>query len=64
MAQMGVKPEGDGKLWVERMGEQGWGTPTWPKEYGGGGLSRGEAQRAAEEMAAHRRDAIRSAAWA
>ena len=26
--------EGDALLWKQRMGEKGWGTPTWPKEYG------------------------------
>jgi len=29
----------DQKLWLERMGAKGWTAPTWPKEYGGGGLS-------------------------
>jgi alkylation response protein AidB-like acyl-CoA dehydrogenase len=33
------------------MGAKGWGTPTWPAEYGGGGLSRAEARVLAEEMA-------------
>ncbi|MEW3881690.1 acyl-CoA dehydrogenase family protein, partial [Pseudomonas aeruginosa] len=23
------------KAWREAMGAKGWGTPTWPKEYGG-----------------------------
>ena len=32
-------PHPDAKLWLERMGEKGWTCPTWPKEYGGGGLS-------------------------
>ncbi|NBW07553.1 MAG: acyl-CoA dehydrogenase [Caulobacteraceae bacterium] len=32
------------KLWMERMGEKGWTAPEWPKEYGGGGLSREEAK--------------------
>lgn len=27
------------ELWRRRMGETGWGVPTWPREYGGGGLS-------------------------
>lgn len=31
------------KAWREAMGARGWGTPTWPKEYGGGGLTRKEA---------------------
>jgi alkylation response protein AidB-like acyl-CoA dehydrogenase len=32
----------DQKLWLERMGERGWTAPTWPKAYGGGGLSADE----------------------
>src|SRR5580658_7351979 len=52
-AMMGDAPEGDdARLWRERMGAKGWGTPTWPKAYGGGGLSRQEARVLAEEMAA------------
>ena len=29
--------------WGKRLGAKGWGTPTWPAEYGGGGLSQLEA---------------------
>ncbi len=25
--------------WAKRLGEKGWGTPTWPAQYGGGGLT-------------------------
>ncbi len=32
-----VNPES--KLWLDRMAERGWTCPTWPKEYGGGGLT-------------------------
>ncbi|GMV62538.1 MAG: acyl-CoA dehydrogenase [Parvibaculum sp.] len=32
----------DAKLWLDRMAERGWTAPTWPKEYGGGGLTRDE----------------------
>ena len=32
------------KLWLERMAERGWTAPEWPREYGGGGLSREEAK--------------------
>ncbi len=39
------------KLWLERMGAKGWTTPTWPVEYGGGGLSKAEAKILAKEMA-------------
>lgn len=30
----------DSKLWLERMGENGWTAPQWPTEYGGGGLTK------------------------
>ena len=39
------------KLWLERMAAKGWTTPTWPTEYGGGGLSKPEAKILAKEMA-------------
>ena len=29
--------------WREAVGARGWGTPTWPKEYGGGGLTNEKA---------------------
>ena len=29
----------DARLWKSRMGEKGWGVPTWPTQYGGGGLT-------------------------
>jgi len=32
----------EAKLWLDRMGAKGWTAPTWPKEYGGGGLSAAE----------------------
>lgn len=38
------------KLWLDRMGEKGWTAPEWPAEYGGGGLSRGQAKVLKEEM--------------
>lgn len=40
----------DQKVWLERMAERGWTVPTWPKEYGGGGLSKDEAKILAQEM--------------
>ncbi len=30
----------DAQLWLDRMAEKGWTAPMWPREYGGGGLSR------------------------
>lgn len=38
--------------WLQRMGERGWTVPTWPKEYGGGGLSNAQAKVLSQEMAA------------
>ncbi|MCC6765144.1 MAG: acyl-CoA dehydrogenase family protein [Deltaproteobacteria bacterium] len=37
--------------WLAVMAERGWTAPTWPREYGGGGLSKQEAKALAEEMA-------------
>lgn len=42
----------DQKLWLERMAAKGWTSPSWPKEYGGGGLSRAEAKVLQQEMTA------------
>jgi len=56
MAQLaamgGGKESPDAKAWREAMGAKGWGVPTWPAQYGGGGLSRPQARVLAEEMAA------------
>ncbi|MCR5873043.1 acyl-CoA dehydrogenase family protein [Phenylobacterium sp. J426] len=41
-------------VWMRRVAEKGWTVPTWPKEYGGGGLSPQQARVLAEEMAAGR----------
>ncbi|MBR7620394.1 acyl-CoA dehydrogenase family protein [Phenylobacterium sp. 20VBR1] len=51
-AEAPVPVEGDYKLWKEAMGAKGWGVPTWPSEYGGGGLNSSEARVLREEMAA------------
>ena len=40
----------DSKIWMERMAERGWTAPTWPKEYGGGGLSKEENMVLQQEM--------------
>jgi alkylation response protein AidB-like acyl-CoA dehydrogenase len=53
-AQMIPGAEGlsaDGKLWKQRMADKGWGAPTWPTEYGGGGLSGAQARVLQQEMA-------------
>ncbi len=43
-------PNPEVKLWLDRMAEKGWTAPTWPKEYGGGGLTKEEAGILGEEM--------------
>ena len=43
------KSEGQ-RLWLERMAARGWTVPEWPREYGGGGLSREEAKILHAEM--------------
>lgn len=40
----------DAQIWLERMVERGWTVPTWPKKYGGGGLTKAEAFVLEEEM--------------
>ena len=39
------------KRWRQAVGERGWGTPTWPKKYGGGGLTKGQARIIEHEFA-------------
>ena len=36
--------------WKKAMGEKGWGVPTWPKQYGGGGLSKAQARVLQQEI--------------
>lgn len=38
--------------WRHKLGEKGWTIPTWPREYGGGGLSREEVMVLQEELRA------------
>jgi alkylation response protein AidB-like acyl-CoA dehydrogenase len=44
-------PEPGVKQWLDVMAGKGWTAPTWPKEYGGGGLDSREARVLAQEMA-------------
>jgi len=43
-----VNPES--RLWLERMGAKGWTAPTWPREYGGGGLTKEQNQILQQEL--------------
>ena len=42
------KPEA--AVWLQRMAERGWVAPTWPAEYGGGGLPPEKAAILSQEM--------------
>jgi acyl-CoA dehydrogenase len=39
------------RVWLEKMAARGWTVPEWPREYGGGGLTKEEARILREEMA-------------
>ncbi|WP_312163760.1 acyl-CoA dehydrogenase family protein [Phenylobacterium sp.] len=41
-------------VWMQRMAAQGWTAPTWPKAYGGGGLSPQQARVLDQELNAGR----------
>jgi len=40
----------DSKIWLERMADKGWTCPTWPQEFGGGGLSKEESIVLSQEL--------------
>lgn len=48
--ESGEPPSAPHAAWRRSMADKGWGTPTWPKEYGGGGLSRAQADVLQREM--------------
>ena len=41
---------GDFAVWKARMADKGWGAPTWPTEYGGGGLTPRQGRVLSQEM--------------
>lgn len=43
-------PNPDTKVWMERMAARGWTAPTWPTEYGGGGLNPDENKILLQEL--------------
>jgi acyl-CoA dehydrogenase len=47
----GAQYPADVKRWLDVMAERGWTAPTWPKQYGGGGLNKAEAKILSQEMA-------------
>ena len=40
----------EAKVWLGRMAKRGWVAPTWPSEYGGGGLDKSHAMVLSQEM--------------
>ena len=40
----------EARAWGRTLGEKGWATPTWPAEYGGGGLSQLQAKVVNQEL--------------
>ncbi|HBM87147.1 MAG TPA: acyl-CoA dehydrogenase, partial [Rhodobiaceae bacterium] len=42
---------GEFRAWRQALADKGWGTPTWPKEYGGAGRSDPEAKVIRQEIA-------------
>lgn len=43
-------PNPDTKIWLDRMVSKGWTAPTWPVEYGGGGLNEEHASVLKQEL--------------
>ncbi|MDA0279637.1 MAG: acyl-CoA dehydrogenase family protein [Proteobacteria bacterium] len=41
----------DSETWLQRMAQKGWTCPSWPAEYGGGGLDKDQAIVLGEELA-------------
>jgi len=41
----------ESKTWLQRMADKGWTCPTWPAEYGGGGLDKDQTIVLSEELA-------------
>ncbi|HEY0438255.1 MAG TPA: acyl-CoA dehydrogenase family protein, partial [Phenylobacterium sp.] len=50
MREEAFKPSPAQEAWRKAMGEKGWGVPTWPAAYGGGGLSPAEGRIVQQEL--------------
>jgi alkylation response protein AidB-like acyl-CoA dehydrogenase len=46
-----TRDDADLRTWRKRFGEIGWAAPTWPREYGGAGLSPAHARVIGQELA-------------
>jgi alkylation response protein AidB-like acyl-CoA dehydrogenase len=49
-----ARPLVDFNEWCAKLGAAGWATPTWPKEYGGGGVDPSQAKVVNEELARYK----------
>ncbi|WP_374653877.1 acyl-CoA dehydrogenase family protein [Phenylobacterium sp.] len=52
--EIGAALTPDQDAWRRAMGGAGWGVPTWPREYGGGGLTTAQARILRDELRAAR----------
>ena len=50
-AEVAQSGDADLSAWKKAIGGKGWATPTWPTEYGGGGLTPQQARVLGQEMA-------------
>jgi len=50
MREERTEPTPDMEAWRKAMGEKGWGVPTWPTQYGGGGLTPAHARIIQQEL--------------
>ena len=50
MREEASEPSPAQAAWKKAMGEKGWGVPTWPAAYGGGGLSPAEGRVVQQEL--------------
>src|SRR5258708_3447144 len=50
MSEDGPDSAGDFGRWRNAVAGKGWGTPTWPRQYGGGGLTAAQARVLQQEM--------------
>jgi alkylation response protein AidB-like acyl-CoA dehydrogenase len=50
MREERAEPDADQEAWRKAMGDKGWGVPTWPAAYGGGGLEPAQARIVQQEL--------------
>ena len=50
-------------VWMKRVAARGWTAPTWPKPYGGGGLTPDQARIVAQELAHYRPPLVSFGIW-